>query len=95
MRDVAHMAAQHAADFNAADWSRLAGLWHDLGKYRAGFQKYIRQSHDTDAHIEGRVAGREKTHSAAGALWAQQYLPEVMGKNGEVAARILSYLIAG
>lgn len=24
-----------------ADWAYLAGLWHDLGKYRAGFQRYI------------------------------------------------------
>lgn len=93
--DVASLAAANAVDFNSEGWARLAGLWHDLGKYRAGFQKYIRQSHDPDAHIEGRVGGHDKTHSAAGALWAQQCLPEPMGKQGEVAARVLAYLIAG
>lgn len=92
---VSQFAAKNADGFDSAAWAQLAGLWHDLGKYRAGFQKYIRQSHDPDAHIEGRVVGREKTHSAAGALWAQQCLPELMGKNGQVAGRILSYLIAG
>lgn len=93
--EVASLAATNAAGFNSENWARLAGLWHDLGKYRSGFQKYIRQSHDADAHIEGRVGGRDKTHSAAGALWAQRYLPEKMGKEGQVAARVLSYLIAG
>jgi CRISPR-associated protein Cas7/Csd2 subtype I-C len=68
LSSVARLAAQFASAFNAADWARLAGLWHDLGKYRAGFQMYIRQANDPDAHIEGRVSGRDKTHSAAGAL---------------------------
>lgn len=93
--EVANLAATNAADFKSENWARLAGIWHDLGKYRSGFQKYIRQSRDADAHIEGRIGGRDKTHSAAGALWAQQYLPEKMGKEGQVAARVLSYLIAG
>lgn len=92
---VATLAAENADTFKAGDWARLTGLWHDLGKYRDGFQKYIRQANDVDAHIEGRVGGRDKTHSAAGALWARQHLVEAMGNNGEVAARILSYLIAG
>lgn len=26
------------------DWAYLAGLWHDLGKYRPGFQRYPMQS---------------------------------------------------
>src|ERR1700678_2821461 len=92
---VARLSGQKAEEFSGQAWATLAGIWHDLGKYRAGFQTYIRQSQDADAHIEGRVGGRDKTHSAAGALWAQRYLTERMGKQGDVAARILSYLIAG
>ncbi|MBP6655977.1 MAG: CRISPR-associated endonuclease Cas3'', partial [Propionivibrio sp.] len=93
--DVSVLAADFAAEFGAAPWAALAGIWHDLGKYREGFQRYIRQCGDPDAHIEGRVAGPEKTHSAAGALWAQQYLAEVDKRSGPVVARVLAYLIAG
>jgi CRISPR-associated endonuclease/helicase Cas3 len=93
--EVSRLAAEFAAEFQAADWAALAGLWHDLGKYRPGFQRYIRQCGDPDAHIEGKVSGPEKTHSAAGALWAQRYLTEVGQRSGPVIARVLAYLIAG
>lgn len=104
---IDHPLAEHlvsvgslAADFAAfrssdAAWAYLAGLWHDLGKYRPGFQTYIRQANDPDAHIEGKVGGREKTHSAAGALWAEQRLVEACGPRGKVVARVLQYVIAG
>jgi len=77
----------------SAAWVELAGRWHDLGKYRPGFQRYVRQSED--AHIERPVGGREKTHSAAGALWAMQHLGERHGENARLAGRVLAYLIAG
>ena len=86
-------AAHHAAEFGAT-WAQLAGVWHDLGKYRPGFQAYIRQS--ADAHIEGRLPARsDKTHSAAGALHAIDVLTQRHGKPGEFAARLLAYVIAG
>lgn len=92
---VSRLAAEFAATFSSSPWAALAGLWHDLGKFREGFQRYIRQCGDPDAHIEGRVAGTDKTHSAAGALWAQRYLEELDKRSGPVIARVLSYLIAG
>lgn len=95
LTDVSQLAADFAAEFGASPWAALAGIWHDLGKYRGGFQCYIRQCGDPDAHIEGRVSGAEKTHSAAGALWAQQYLAEVDKRAGPVIARVLTYIIAG
>ena len=76
-------------------WAQLAGQWHDLGKYRAGFQRYLSQTENPNAHIEGKVGGREKTHSAAGALWAMRSLEATHGKNGALASRVLAYLIAG
>jgi CRISPR-associated endonuclease/helicase Cas3 len=97
LKMVGAKAADKAAPFGGEDWAGLAGLWHDLGKYRTGFQRYIRQTSTGDAqeaHIEGKVAGREKTHSAAGALWAIQKLTETDGPKGALAARVLAYLIA-
>lgn len=94
-RCVASIASTSASVFDSNEWAWLAGLWHDLGKYRSGFQRYIRQAVDVDAHIEGRVAGREKTHSAAGALHALRVFEERFGSRGAVAGRILAYVIAG
>ena len=91
LQGVAGAAAEFAQALGpaSAPWAELAGRWHDLGKYRPGFQRYVRQAED--AHIEHRVAGREKTHSAAGALWAMQQLNQSKLPYGHV----LAYLIAG
>ena len=99
LQSVAGMAADFSAAFEPVAsrqrWAYLAGLWHDLGKYRPGFQRYLQQSDDSNAHIEGKVGGREKTHSAAGALWAIEQLRQSHGPKGALAARVLAYLIAG
>ena len=90
---VGDRAAVSARGFGAT-WAGLAGLWHDLGKYRPGFQAYVRLS--ADAHIEGKLPARsDKTHSAAGALHAMAVLAQRHGRQGEVAARLLAYVIAG
>ncbi|MBI5135704.1 MAG: CRISPR-associated helicase Cas3' [Nitrospirae bacterium] len=87
LRDVATRAASFAAPFGSSEWTHLAGLWHDLGKYRPRFQHYIRQASgfEADAHIKGE-AGRAP-HSTAGALLACDRFGE--------AGRVLAYLIAG
>ncbi len=90
---VGQLAAQHAELFGR-DWAKLAGRWHDLGKYRPGFQTYVRLS--ADAHIEGKLPARsDKSHSAAGALHAIACLAQRFGRQGEIAARLLAYVIAG
>lgn len=87
LQDVSRLAAEFAAAFGSADWARLAGLWHDLGKYREKFQGYIRKvsGYDAEAHVEG-APGRVD-HSTAGAIHAM----EKLGPYG----RILAYSIAG
>lgn len=86
LRCVAELAAEFAKTYGA-DWARLAGRWHDLGKYRARFQRYIRQASgfEADAHIRGEAG--KAPHSTAGALHAIQHFG--------VAGRVLAYLIAG
>ena len=86
LEGVARRAACMAAPFNAGQWGRLSGLLHDLGKYRPGFQRYIRET--ADAHCESTITPRDKTHSAAGALWALRALPK------QHVGRIFAYLIA-
>lgn len=86
---VAAIAACFSSKFGE-DWARLAGQWHDLGKYRPRFQDYIRkvtgfEADAADAHIEGKP-GRSP-HSTAGALLACDTFNE--------AGRVLAYLIAG
>ena len=97
LQAVAAGAANHLQhDPSACELARLAGLWHDLGKYRSGFQRYIRMVSGVEAHIEGRLPqGSDKSHSAAGALWAEQTLKERLGPEGRILARVLQYVIAG
>ena len=65
LESVSAYAAGFAAAVDTAGvgtpWAELAGKWHDLGKYRPGFQRYLQASDNPDAHIEGKVAGRERT----------------------------------
>lgn len=86
LQQVGELAAGLAAHFGT-DWARLAGRWHDLGKFRPRFQRYIRQASgfEADAHIKGEAG--KAPHSTAGALLA-------LDRFG-VAGRVLAYLIAG
>lgn len=70
---VAEGAARFAAAFGAAEIARLAGLWHDLGKYAPAFQTMIREANGFEAHIEGD-AGGPRDHSSAGAIHAAHTL---------------------
>lgn len=87
LRGVAQRAEECARDFGSGDWAKVAGLWHDLGKYSAEFQRRIKSvsGYDPEAHLEGPV-GRVD-HSTAG---AQHALAQF-----NVHGRILAYLIAG
>ncbi|MDN5841970.1 MAG: CRISPR-associated endonuclease Cas3'' [Alcaligenaceae bacterium] len=83
---VGELAADFAQRFGA-DWARLAGRWHDLGKFRPRFQKYIRlvSGFEADAHIKGEAG--KAPHSTAGAMLAIDRF--------DVVGRVLAYLIAG
>jgi len=86
--DVADFAGAggFAGIFGAADWGRLLGHWHDLGKYSAEFQAYLRSANGLEAHLES-LPGRVD-HSTAG---AQHAASRFRGARG----RILAYCIAG
>ena len=94
LNKVAQLAAQFSAPWGDPYFAHLAGAWHDLGKARAGFQRHIRV--DRDGHVEGKVPGDEKTHSATGALHARaEFAKRLDARSAELLARALQYLIAG
>ncbi len=86
LTSVAALAAEFACAFGP-EWARLAGRWHDLGKYRQRFQNYIRlaSGFEVDAHIQGEAG--KAPHSTAGAILACDRF--------DAAGRVLAYLIAG
>jgi CRISPR-associated endonuclease/helicase Cas3 len=61
LQNVANLAAKFAAPFDASEEARLAGLLHDLGKYRDEFQSYVRGE---------RSSSVETQHAIFGATWA-------------------------
>lgn len=84
---VAERAARFAEPFGASELARLAGRWHDLGKYRWAFQEYLRRT-GTTAEEEGERSGPTVDHSTAGAIHSVRAIPKPAG-------RLLAYLIAG
>ena len=87
---VARLAADFASSFGGADWTKFAGLWHDLGKFSDAFQNYLALASDSDADGETDTAtgsARGPDHSTAGAQFAAQ-ADKLLGLP-------LAYLIAG
>ncbi len=61
LRNVANLAAAFAAPFGASEEACIAGLLHDLGKYRDEFQSYLRGE---------RASSIETQHAIFGGAWA-------------------------
>ncbi len=68
LESTAERAERFAAPF-AKEWGRLAGLWHDAGKYQQAFQDYLAAT--------GDHTGPKVDHSSVGALiaWEKRAAP--------------------
>jgi len=64
LRKVEQLAAGFASVFESRDWGALAGLWHDLGKYKPEFQARLRGARE---HVEHAGIGAALAHSRGGA----------------------------
>ncbi|MBI4001737.1 MAG: CRISPR-associated endonuclease Cas3'' [Nitrospira defluvii] len=51
LRAVAKLSEEFASIFGCSEWGRLAGLWHDLGKYSSAFQSYPSREDERTASI--------------------------------------------
>ena len=61
LRQVGALAGDFAAAFGSAAWGELAGLWHDLGKYRPEFQERLRgAAQDVDHGVVGAMLALAK-----------------------------------
>ena len=65
LHKVANLAEKFAAPLNLCAEAKLAGLLHDLGKYRDEFQAYLRGE---------RGSSVETQHAIFGAAWAMERL---------------------
>ncbi|MBI4081121.1 MAG: CRISPR-associated endonuclease Cas3'', partial [Candidatus Lambdaproteobacteria bacterium] len=74
LRAVGDLADGFAGVFSSSEWGRIAGLWHDLGKYRAAFQDMLRLSRQEDAHVEREGLRGVVDHSSPGAVHAHDRL---------------------
>jgi CRISPR-associated endonuclease/helicase Cas3 len=79
------LASAFAADFAAADWGKLLGWYHDLGKYSPAFQRYLRQAAMDNGHDED--CAERVDHSSAGAQYAIE--------KHDVLGHLLAYALAG
>lgn len=68
---TALLASSFASAFKNAEWGRLLGLWHDLGKYSEEFQDYIRINSGFE---EGERLGKTD-HTSAAAILAKETYP--------------------
>jgi len=59
LQKTAELAESFASSFGAGEWARIAGLWHDLGKYSKEFQTKLLKE-----------PGKPVNHSSAGGLYA-------------------------
>ena len=86
LENVAARAARFAASFGSAEWGRVLGMLHDVGKARASFQRYLKRSNGLS---DESYDGADHSHSGAGAVWAVQFFQKAM------IGRIFAYSIAG
>ncbi|WP_263411403.1 CRISPR-associated endonuclease Cas3'' [Terriglobus tenax] len=80
--------AQSFSPKQLAELARVAGLWHDIGKFNPAFQQYIGQNPELSNEAFPTPQAKSVPHSAAGAALALERLPNT------VAGQMLALVIA-
>lgn len=87
LEGTAQLAGEFASAFNSKEWGELAGIWHDLGKFKPDFQDYIRAVTGYEREEAEEVGPGKVDHTAAGAIYATERQKDI--------GKVLAYLIAG
>jgi len=72
LEGVGALMYEFSNEFFNAEWGKIIGRWHDIGKYSEAFQQYIEVN---SGYKEGPLLGKTD-HSSAGAIYAKETLPE-------------------
>lgn len=89
LAQVAEMASGYASVFDSADWAKVVGVLHDLGKANRAFQEYLKKAQGLDAsEYDSGDGSRHPNHSGVGAILAHEKWPHLIGKT-------VAYIIAG
>lgn len=67
---VSRLAHENASKFGAGELGRLAGSWHDLGKFNPDFQDYLKRCHEAALSEEKAPRGGSVPHAVYGAVHA-------------------------
>lgn len=81
LHKVAALAEHFGQPFQSGEWARLAGLWHDLGKYRPQFQRRLWGSGEQVEHA-GAGAALAVRNGAGGLPLALAGVPPAAGALG-------------
>src|SRR5262249_32661931 len=98
LRGVSALAGIHASKLGLQQAGELIGLLHDLGKYSAEFQAYLKSATglidpDADEYVDAGQKKGKIDHSTAGAQYMWRELSAKPGL-GKAAAQVLSLCVA-
>ncbi len=70
LKRTSELAHKNASKFGAGELGRLAGLWHDVGKFNPAFQRYLRECHEAALAGTSAPRGGSVPHAVYGAMLA-------------------------
>ena len=77
LKRTSDLAYKNGDKFQAGELARLAGLWHDIGKFNPEFQRYLRDC-EKAKHEGASAPAKSVPHAAFGGRFARGAYPPLM-----------------